>query len=143
MESVDAVESLNELQDSVVTSNPNCSEDSKKPAVGMVSSSMEEAHLFYENYGRDNGFCIRVRSKYTYERGSNSPTYALFTCSCEGVHKKRSVVSDEAKKRNVSTVQSDCKARLRVGRDKNTSGQSESLLKITTMHWSRPPSGFI
>ncbi|KAF8408763.1 hypothetical protein HHK36_004832 [Tetracentron sinense] len=91
-EKSDEIETLspqNENIDLGDSLTPN--KDAKKviaPYVGMLFDSIEEAKRYYEEYGRDNGFSIRVRSSDKTRGRVNEVTGVKLVCSREGHHKK-------------------------------------------------------
>ncbi|OVA07954.1 FAR1 DNA binding domain [Macleaya cordata] len=119
MASVGSVDIVNQVEDPDVLLNPTTSEKPNKPFVGMVFSSIEEAKFCYEEHGIATGFSVRRRSSYSTARGPQL-TRVLFTCSCEGVHKKKCGLDDERKTRKSVSMKTGCKAMIRIARDRNT-----------------------
>lgn len=89
-----------------------------KPAMYMYFSSIEEAENYYTEYGKSLGFSIRKRSSYATGRGPRI-TRVIFVCGCEGIHVSRPDQDeiDLKRKRNTSSMKSDCKAMIRIAFD--------------------------
>ncbi|KAI3861240.1 hypothetical protein MKX03_016662 [Papaver bracteatum] len=116
---VESIEKINEAEGHIVPF-PSSGTKPKRPYVGMIFSSIREAEVSYQDYGRENGFIIRRRSTYKAQRGRRV-TRVLFTCSCEGLHKKKCSVDDEGKTKKVrSTMRTNCKAMMRIIWDRDS-----------------------
>ncbi|KAI3995494.1 hypothetical protein MKX01_007296 [Papaver californicum] len=117
---VESIEKINEAEGLHIVPFPSSGTKPKRPYVGMIFSSIREAEVSYQDYGRENGFIMRRRSTYKAQRGRRV-TRVLFTCSCEGLHKKKCSVDDEGKpKKNRSTMRTNCKAMMRIIWDKDS-----------------------
>ncbi|XP_026425000.1 protein FAR1-RELATED SEQUENCE 5-like [Papaver somniferum] len=98
--------------------NGKSSEDSK-PLVGMEFASIEDVKEFYKAYGRNNGSMTRKRSSYATKKGEGV-SRVVFVCSNEGIHNKDFDPDEEGnyrKKRNTSTMRTDCKAMICIAFD--------------------------
>ncbi|RZC83190.1 hypothetical protein C5167_045975 [Papaver somniferum] len=106
--------------------NGKSSEDSK-PLVGMEFASIEDVKEFYKAYGRNNGSMTRKRSSYATKKGEGV-SRVVFVCSNEGIHNKDFDPDEEGnyrKKRNTSTMRTDCKAMICIAFD----GRFQSVIK--------------
>ncbi|XP_044460224.1 protein FAR1-RELATED SEQUENCE 12-like [Triticum aestivum] len=76
-----------------------------EPAMGMVFSSEQEAHEFYNAYSWEVGFGIKRGNKYT-TKPACYKTMQEFLCSCEGSNKEE----------NTKSARTKCKAMVRLKR---------------------------
>ncbi|KAF9623875.1 hypothetical protein IFM89_005643 [Coptis chinensis] len=51
------------------------------PHLGMLFNSVEEAHNYYQDYGRQNGFVVRIRSSNKTQTRADEVTSVRFVCS--------------------------------------------------------------
>ncbi|KAI3867715.1 hypothetical protein MKX03_031109, partial [Papaver bracteatum] len=92
-----------------------------KTSLDMNFSSIGEDDNYYKEYGKSLGFSTRRRSSYATARGSLI-TRVVFVCCREEVHKIKPSQDDQndgklKRKRNTSTVRTDCKAMLCIALD--------------------------
>ncbi|KAM2196912.1 hypothetical protein PS2_000446 [Malus domestica] len=122
------------------------------PYVGKVFETMEAARNYYEDYGRQEGFWIRIRTSSKSRRRSNEVTNAQFVCSHQGKYNMQSENEDDMndndeqevcdmkkwkkRQRSCSTVKCGCKATMRVVHDKWTNKWIVSV--FSDIHNHRP-----
>ncbi|KAH6783470.1 hypothetical protein C2S52_008429 [Perilla frutescens var. hirtella] len=85
--------------------------------IGNIVDSVDQAYLLYCEYGRCRGFNVRKGDQY-YFSGTNELRWKEFECSCEGrPDDKRSKGRVASYRKRIT--KSNCKAKLRIGREKN------------------------
>ncbi|KAK0571256.1 hypothetical protein LWI29_013256 [Acer saccharum] len=125
------VETLQEKSDE--TNIQNNLEELQTPYVGMLFETLEEARNYYENYGRQEGFWIRIRSSSRTRYGTNEVTSRQFVCAHQGKYvpenKKHDIVEEsdkiemnqKSKKKmgkKCSTIKCGCESSMWIVRDK-------------------------
>ncbi|KAI8568838.1 hypothetical protein RHMOL_Rhmol02G0231300 [Rhododendron molle] len=78
------VVSLDDVEVDHMETPENIVEGLKTPTIGMYFETIEEARNYYERYGQENGFWIRIRASTKGRNRSNEVTNVLFVCVKEG-----------------------------------------------------------
>ncbi|KAF7149366.1 hypothetical protein RHSIM_Rhsim03G0133600 [Rhododendron simsii] len=128
----------------------------ESPSNETSFATIDEARKYYEDYGRQNGFWIRIRTSSKGQNRSNEVTSMLFVCAKEGKYcarpKNDGVMEGDDKReedeevktkkrfRNCSTVRCDCKAHLRIRYDKWSSKWKVTVFNDTHNHQLVTPS---
>jgi len=77
----------------------------------MAFETLEEARNYYEEYGRQKGFWIRIRTSVKRRWGSNDVTGVLFVCSHQGKYvgktKKDDAMDENSGKENEKKPKAD------------------------------------
>ncbi|KAK4844806.1 hypothetical protein QYF36_024635 [Acer negundo] len=142
------VDTLEEKSDE--TSIQNNIEELQTPYVGMLFETLEEARNFYEKYGRQEGFWIRIRSSSRTKYGTNEVTSRQFFCAHQGKYvrenKKHDVVEESDKiemnqkvdKKKMGkkclTIKCGCELSMRIVHDKWSDKWKVSVFKDTHNH---------
>ncbi|KAF5184044.1 hypothetical protein FRX31_026369 [Thalictrum thalictroides] len=77
--------SSEKIDENEKTMDDSYDEKIKAPYVGLFFDSIDEAKNYYEEYGRQNGFCVRRRSSNKTKIGVDEVTSVKFVCSREGM----------------------------------------------------------
>nr|XP_011457413.1 PREDICTED: protein FAR1-RELATED SEQUENCE 11-like [Fragaria vesca subsp. vesca] len=145
-----------------VSSNEATDQDNRKlksPFVGMVFETLEEAGKYYEDYGLQEGFWMRIRTSSKSTSRSNEVTSRLFVCAHQGKHVTRTQKEDHIKekderdeedeedadeacdrhignkkRKSCSTVKYGCEASMRVLYDKWTNKWKVSVFSDIHNH---------
>ncbi|XP_026383855.1 protein FAR1-RELATED SEQUENCE 5-like [Papaver somniferum] len=88
--------------------------DTSEEFYHMTFNSFEEARDSYIEYGRNNGFDVRIRSTNKTRVRVDQVTSDHFVCSREGQKTNDTAQGINKKLRNTNTIQCGCKAEMRV-----------------------------
>ncbi|KAF6160667.1 hypothetical protein GIB67_019607 [Kingdonia uniflora] len=87
----------------------NCT---RKPQVGMVFDSIDDACQFYSNYAREMGFGIRRGSSRKSKKDYMTVIWREFVCSKEGFRHERYKQKEATKKKKRGETRTGCEAKL-------------------------------
>ncbi|KAK1355222.1 FAR1 domain-containing protein [Heracleum sosnowskyi] len=103
-----------------IHSEDNYNERLETPYVGMMFETWEEAQKYYGDYGRQEGFWIRIRSSSKTRAGLDEVTSKKFVCAHQGkyIPQNKEIFGEKhnakTQSRSCSTVKCGCKANMRI-----------------------------